>query len=1659
MRRRRSDQGSVQVLEAVVVVSVMVSAIAFVVTFEEPPNSTSSVRGGLEQAADDALALLYDTPVDSRFGDDALSAFIAECLNLECTNLSERLDRLVPEGGAYALYVSNGVDTYPVYVMGEPSGEAVSATQQFEPAWSSTFVATATDMVGPNDALLTYELPVFNSNVVTPGGSQLLVKMFGSRSDGSDYVLTAAYATTAQDADDPVATAASLTFVDAGGNAMAVHDPHAAIGAPFEVDLRLAASQGAIPAGVEVTVDLPRGWTGYADAPANDGWTILANATDANGGAVGSAIRASLNASLSGGSKDLRLMLTYHGDVLDLYPLQAQLSHGAFATASLIVRGEAHAERPPYATPIVSASVAAPMGNGEGDTTWTLGAYVPVDPSSLTDEWTGGGSVRVDRVEIAEADGNAIFDLDQPVGGWSSSGTALTWYAPQDTFLDQDHLLNLSFPVHASGVAGPSEIRAAFVPPVTFDAWSGKLVSRTGWGFHRDAILPADDTYHGYNASMVGGETAYSKEHRVNTSATYRSTPLPGAATYNVSNVDAVEEALYGSYVEVRDRSVPVGGEVVVEANVQSVLFALAKAGQQAGVTLRFYPPWSAGAHDAWFSEESLDEGVLSGDTSHIVLLDVDADGFPDPIVGTTNGRVVAFSGLTGQRLQGNSFTAPLSAAAERQNTVPRITALTTTRLHGEDFIVVGTDHNSNGVYVLAKDLSLAWYYNFTVGDVLAIDAATSIADDAEPEIVVTRSQDHENSALKNALTFVFAADERAPGASLELRPIEPAVGVVGEQGAFFSSLGWPSTVLSVPHAGPAGATPGILVPVQTTVDPGLTLNPNPQPSAPGVPADPTSMDDPTNAFVTRGALSTPRAGLQAMDEDGTMTSTLFGAPAGVLRAYDHGGDAVDDVVMGGASGFVVLANGTVLTQPLYSYLLTGSTSIISADSPTSASSYTLSDTGSVVLTDDAWVTMWGPSTSAAFGKAISSNRTNEFWVVGAFNAMYRSFWPLDSAGSHVMPTRDLVAVSPTLWNDPTYFALHTHEFRDVWFRGDTGWVVGTKDASCIVGCAGIVMNTTNGGVTWNMLNASDFTDGHLPVVDLNRVKFMPDGTGWIVGNDGAVYRRLANGDGRWETLDIRDPVAPTTRELRDIACDPGDLDRCIAVGTDGLVVNLTGARGASPHRTDITGMWGLPTGRDLYSVGFQRSDRLYMGSTNMVLASFGGANWTAVPLNYVKNAAYVVNALGDGTGFVYGGNTTNARIWLLHDYATHSQAETTPFALPPGSVIQSVSVAETNVSLAQQEVKLGWSADDGATWHDMGALASTEDARDARVVAGAVSVSANDIRFRISLNTSGDKTVLSPHVRMLAFDVALQGDPTPERITIDFTTRDAMDPDPARTNADWNLTIGALRQPLVQEYWVRNVSGQVFDMDASYDVVGDAHKDVYVATGDILSENSPDYVIYAQEDVTAVVAPNDRVYLLDGANGNPLHASAQLAGEVRAIRIAADAQGEPARVFATTWDEATLEGRLYALDPITLETEWDLEIEAETPQALEIGESASDHPVAFIGTERAAADPSAVGKLYAYDTVLQETAWEIIPDDLGKYQIVSDVGPNWLFGPYVVEVEVTWQEQVTGDEVPVDVIRSARFYDHFMVTPPDALTPPVPVYTAKLLVWMKDWG
>lgn len=619
------DRGAIQVLESVIVATLMLTSIVFVVTMNEVSVPPDAAREGLQQRIVDALGILQATPSKSGMGDTLLSSYVASCLQGNCTPLKTKLDRLMPEGSKYALYLSNGQGVYPVYAPNSPSGPSVTARLAFEPRWSSTFVSAAVPHVNPaGDPLVLYALPIYNSNPLTSDGTPVLVTMTGTRvSDGAAFTIQGSIATTASGAAEAAPrTAASLYFVNDTSAVLPTLDARATTltlgqpsGTPVELRVRLAETgDGLVPAGTRVTITMPPGWTAVASSALNAAdWNITANATDDDG----SDLTAILTHALTNATADLRLNATYAGGANDYYAIHAAAGGGALARGALLVRADAKPATPTFEVPSLLLGAPRPLGVGS-PTTWTLSASLPAKVVGVPAE-----AVTVTSVTLRADNGDTIFGgvtgLANAGGSWSIVGKNLTWTG--STLLTHEAPFSVAFNATGLAVAKPAVDRAAYTPRVELDLESASLAAESSPGIHRVALPPS-----GYNASTGAG---LSDAHWANASQPYRATDLPGSASYSAGYFSTLQDALFGSVVTVGARNVAAGGTQTVHVAAQPAMFTLASLGYTPSLHLNVYPPWSGDTRIPIYSEV-LAPAQVGPNGTYLSLIDGNGDGVPD---------------------------------------------------------------------------------------------------------------------------------------------------------------------------------------------------------------------------------------------------------------------------------------------------------------------------------------------------------------------------------------------------------------------------------------------------------------------------------------------------------------------------------------------------------------------------------------------------------------------------------------------------------------------------------------------------------------------------------------------------------------------------------------------------------------------------------------------------------------------------------------------------------------------------------------------------------------------------------------------------------------------------------------------------------------------
>lgn len=1765
VRKSRDESGSTHVLEAVIIATIMLSALAFVATFQTPPEGSSSTRGLLSQDAADALSILYDTPVSNGgLGDNLLSVDLAKCLQGDCSDLSSKLSGLLPQGASYALYVSNGYDTFPVYVTKSPPGEAVTARRLLEPHWSYTFTGSAmTNINNFTDPALIYSLPVFNSNVVSPGGSPLKIIVEGVRSsDQASYVLEGFYTTQAAAASDVLQvpalsmnfmvnrtlwekpgetldTNASTPGANAGYYPGGFWDRYAEVlnassGWPsnqsVRFDVNLSETAGvSVPVGTEITIDVPRGWN--ASGWNNASWQVLQNATDWNASSSGSQVIAKLLTPINARALNFTFNATYHGDLLKYYTFHASLAKGASAEANVVVLADGYGDATQtFLVPSVKMSVPRPMG-AAAKTTWSLAVnipytaqngaqaskqgvngfdvdkaqlspYVSTDPTrpnaGLTTDLAAGTPINITSIKIIEQDGANIFKDVKPLriseGTWVNLGNQLVWAGRHSTW---NGTLNLTFEVTANGTAGAQASRAIIVPPVTFNPWEGRLVDQLSPGLYRQGFLPNNTTgqnypvkLQGYAPNVINVTTPLLHDYTSN--SVYRGQPLAGRGNYTANQLSPVHDSIYGSNVNVDKRTVPIGGQVVITADVQSLLYALSQAGEAAGVNLTLYPPWTGDAHAPIWSQSNLDSTVVSSSYTALTMLDVNGDGKPDAIMGTSQGRVFALDALTGTRLQGNAFVAPV---LKGNAAYAAINKLATINLWGQNYIVAATDASS-GVYILNSTFGVAWSWDKASADprpVVQMDVQTDYTGDGQPDIAL---------ALDDSTVWVLSA---TPSSNV-LQQLAPSSSVT----PFYKAQGTPSALVSVPHLGLA-KTPGLAVSLLNKPGPATQI-------------EVTQSNDPVYYLNHLPQFSTkvPRAGLDGVDGGGRVQWTFTGGPVTTARNYgDLNGDGANEIVAGSSAGFVIMLNGSKAAPPFSTTALIGGSQVTDGKSPTILDSIMATADGAVAYTHDRWNTMSCLTCYSALPavRGVSLNSSGSGWAVGPNALLYNTTYDTTLESANMLP---LAAYSIT--EDGLNFDrnLAPVDYNDVYFRfgappvGDEGWVIGTPPKTCALAAPlntvcpeAFLMHTLDSGRTWTKLGASSGTmvgsGASMVRANLTHINFTTPTLGWITGSNGTLLRWKDVGAGQlWKNV----APAGTSSTFTDISCATGANRVCYLGSDDNRLWRTENGEATPIVWTEMTQyLAGRLATNGIHALGVVNDSIAYMGSTNVILATWNkGYNWSALPMSYVSNDITRLNLFADGTGYGWGGNPTNGAMFFAAAYngnATYQTTDLLPDHPLSGPAPRVYSVDITTAASTTQPAALYWNAStDGVHWipasvtqvprvkhapQPAGVQISVPTKFMTAVLDDAAngSVPANALYLRATFNTSPDAPFQTAQIQGIDLTVHYRtsadgygASHVPDGVfSLDLKADAKIDA--TASSVTWDASLAEISSRQAGKSWATNVSGAVNDVQTNFDATGDGRNDVWVATGPVLSGSSPDYLVYAGTDEAKFIKSDDRVYLIDGTTGAILQNTTTLAGSIASIRLVDENNdGYVDTLYAMT-DPTSQEGstgtRIYAfnattlkplpsLDPRSTDGAWKVYVSDGAAVAMEVGKIASGS-MAVVATKTSSAATGALPSVVvAVPRVLMANLWHIETDARGQYVIQKNIPTNWFFGPYVTEIRVDWQDKVTGLDPATGVsqaytvVQSARFYDYFMVTPPAAVSPASPVYDVQLVAWFDDW-
>lgn len=185
MRRRGTDEGVGQALEAMVIGAVVLGAIGFAISSKAPP--PPSQNAGSQTLADetwDAVEALdkMEYP-DSGYGNSTLSKLIADAAAGNPDPLADSLEKFMPPGSEFQVYLNNGHNRFELYSNRSPSGQTVGVAYPIEPSWKHHYGRTGLSVYNANATSIGMGanlIPIFNSNLVQDEGRTVRATVNGS---------------------------------------------------------------------------------------------------------------------------------------------------------------------------------------------------------------------------------------------------------------------------------------------------------------------------------------------------------------------------------------------------------------------------------------------------------------------------------------------------------------------------------------------------------------------------------------------------------------------------------------------------------------------------------------------------------------------------------------------------------------------------------------------------------------------------------------------------------------------------------------------------------------------------------------------------------------------------------------------------------------------------------------------------------------------------------------------------------------------------------------------------------------------------------------------------------------------------------------------------------------------------------------------------------------------------------------------------------------------------------------------------------------------------------------------------------------------------------------------------------------------------------------
>lgn len=1654
------------------------AAAGFVLTFDQPADTTSSSDQRLQSRSEDALATFYDDPLDDgRYGNNTMSKVLAESLSGDEGNLTDQLDATLPPGAQYSLHLNNGYGTYPVYTDdGSSSGESRSVTRLIEPKWTYTFLHTDLDNYPAASEtspakMGVFALPVASGAPVSTGGSQVEIavegKVINDNIGENAFSLSSNHRVLQHEAgtSNPIPHS-SLYFVDAGGDPIAFTDESGNNPRNVSYSVEINETAGVeIPAGTNLTITAPRGTN--LSASASHGWEVLERKPDneTRGDFV-----INLTEPVEDRTQQVNFSVTWLGDEYDYRILRARLEEPGWGTARLLVERNTSAGYSPGDYSDVHVSGPRSMGT-DTNGTWAL-ALKHAEPSQQVAD-TSAQTMEVRSIDILQHDGHGIFDDVESVdvrgcsaGTWTlETPSHIRWDAgapgipDSDCELGENEELRAIIEVKSSGNGTPRDEEEPHDPPITYDKndFTTDVDRPLALGFtERD--VPADlDGIDGVGANWTGWPNDdISGTTGASTSSTYLNllASLRGDTEYETSDVNTFKSALALGRVTTDHDRVPVGEQVKIDTHVQALMMALSENGWNTTLETNIYPPWSMGERDPMTTIEHTAKGAADTQIVGLATHDVTADDEPDVIVATTEAKAMALDGDDGVKISGLQKLHP-----DRTSTLLEKANLDANRVR---FLWGFEGHAGDELVALDTDLAEDWAADLGSGDVAEITAENDYTGDGVDDVGVM---------LDNGRRFLLDGTD---GSEVWQRSItrkgddEIEEGVVGfeEEQSVVTSVG---TKIEAGYKEPAIETEGDHS-NRTKNASGEALN----------------TIDATKDAIKSISYARHDAGILGINDQNESTYRYYGPGYGQLRATDLDANGVDDLVGGRWTGVVKALNGTQSSSPLSWLTIASGNTIRDAEAATPHDIVTVSYDGMFYFTDDAWTT------------------TKYYWHEDA------NLYPFPNAVGLDVPTDGVAYVVHGTsgsrinysvngyvgWNELDYDVYPNWEARenskaeekdteleweDIEWTGSSrvdgilygGYCddlldVDLDDLETDLDCsdAYIAYNPPDWGEDeWVEANITGDTEDRR----INDVDFPPEGddVGWntdvayAVGDQGAFYETTDSGE-EWTQKDIVVDGETRTEDLHGVSFT--GRDEGFAVGEDGVIF----------YTDDGGDTWAqnaTPTDARLQDVNFtSESAGWAVGNGTTVLKTpDGGENWRSMATPSPENVEpwnnkpvfYSALVPRENAGWVFGGDTDELQTTRVLGYMTSWLKNAT---FQTDVVASHTNISEVRVhgdNRTNGDIDIDWYAsNDGCSSWTSVPRKTTNEKGD--VVATPLTPfeddSHGDLCVKGYLTTSVTKAGYHNariHGLKATYNYSDDGGDTWQEQTVEVDLTDGSTIDDAETTAVHDTSNGFLRAPLLKSFWETQLDGAVTDM----------------LVHDVNSTNSGDEIVVGTGDQwetwekTQKTGTDRRIYQFDAETGVLLDESDPLDGRVTQIsnitsleNLTADGDAD---IVASVHGPNLVGGydsdKLVALNGTNLtDVLWEKGL-PEKINDLETNDLNRDgHHEAIVGTNDNGTETRGSGVVESEhgDTPAPDIQWTSYPAFNEKYTHVFDVPLGLPFGPYIVESQIYWDDADVSDLDPGEATQSARLYDSFVVAEPNGDVPESPLYRLELSTW-----